>query len=128
MKLRLIDAPPFTSPDPSYKPGDCWYARQGEGGVYHWWAEGHDRKVHPADSPYADIAPEHVGKRPMMVVLPTGAVHCLHSPTFKDGERGNSGWTVVGDLPNVTVSPSIDYGAADSPFKWHGYIDAGSFR
>lgn len=159
MRLRLIECPPFTSPEPSYKPGDCWYAREGDAWrcktcgciwrdngdswslyddnqdpgvccdnvemdlerVYYYWSSG-DRTVKPANSLYADIAPEHAGSRPMIVVLPTGATFCLQSPTYKDGKKGSSGWTVTGELPNITVRPSIDYGAADNPYKWHGHI------
>lgn len=61
----------------------------------------------------------------MIVVLPTGATFCLLSPTYKDGKAGPRGWTVTGDLPNVTVSPSIDYGEPDSDFHWHGHLKNG---
>lgn len=163
MNLRLIECPPFTSPTPSYKPGDCWYAREGDAWrcktcdcvwrknpdetwslydgdetpgeccdnvpmdlerVYWWWSN-HYRTVKPPSSPHADIAPEYADRRPMIVVLPTGVTHCLHSPFYRDGKKGNSGWKVEGILPNVTVHPSINYGTADSEFHWHGHIKNG---
>jgi catechol 2,3-dioxygenase-like lactoylglutathione lyase family enzyme len=127
MQLTLIDCPPFMIP-PSYKPGDCWYAREGEGGVYFWWAEGHDRKVKPAGHAYAEVAPEHAGKRPMIVVLPTGATFCLQSPTYRDGKAGASGWTVTGELPNVTVAPSINFGDPSDAAHWHGHLIGGVLR
>lgn len=165
MHLRLIECPPFTTPEPSYRPGDCWYARDGgwacktcsclwhqhsneswslfdekqEPGpccdnvamdlkrVWYWWAD-HDRTVKPAGHQYAEIAPEHASTRPMIVVLPTGVAFCLHSPTFRDGKPGPSGWAVVGKLPNVTVTPSINYGTPESPTHWHGSILTGELR
>ena len=164
MQLRLIDCPPSTTPDRSYQPGDCWYARGGpacttcgcqwrehpDGSwslyddeqtpaeccdnvpmtlapVWFWWAEPSKRQVKPATSQYPEIAPEHTGKRPMIVVLPTGVAFCLHSPTYADGEPGKSGWKVTGELPKVTVQPSIDYGDPELHFHWHGFLKNGAF-
>ena len=122
MKLRLIDCPPFAQ---ALEPGDCWYAREDDG-VFYWWADS-PRTVTPAGHPYPEIAPEHAGKRPMIVVLPTGLAFCLHSPTYRDGKAGPSGWRVEGELPEVTVHPSINYGAEGTEFHWHGFIKAGRF-
>ena len=170
MKLRLIEPPPF-SITPTYKPGDCWYARDGGHAckvcgclwrdnaphpsvslfdasqvpavccdnrpewdfehdtrqVWYWWGEPHSRTVKPAGNEYAEIAPEHAGVRPMIVVLPGGGTFCLQSPTWQGGKPGPSGWKVSGTLPNVTVSPSIDH-AAGSASAWHGHITDGVFR
>lgn len=127
MKLRLIDCPPFTTDKPSYEPGDCWYAREGPNGEYYWWSN-HNRSVSPADSNYPEIAPEHAGKRPMVVVLPSGVTFCVHSPTYKAGKPGKAGWTVTGELPNVTVHPSINYGDPKSTFHWHGWLKDGVLK
>ena len=123
MRLRLIDCPPFGQ---ALEPGDCWYAREGEDGAFYWWAN-HARQVKPAGHLYAEIAPEHAGKHPMIVVLPTGSAFCLHSPTYRDGKAGPSGWRVEGELPEVTVHPSINYGKAGSRYHWHGFIRQGRF-
>jgi hypothetical protein len=63
----------------------------------------------------------------MIVVLPTGSTFCLQSPTYRDGKPGPAGWTVAGELPNVTVSPSINYGIEGSPYHWHGFLKNGVF-
>jgi hypothetical protein len=124
VRLRLIDPPRFAMDGSTFKPGDCWYARAGDGGVYYWWADS-DRLVKPAGGDYADIAPEHAGCRPMLVALPNGGVHCLQTPAYRDGKPGPRGWTVTGNLPNVTVSPSINYGTPGTPWHWHGFITSG---
>lgn len=58
------------------------------------------------------------GVRPMLVALPGGAgVFCLHS---SPSSNPSDGWTVSGDLPNVTVHPSIDVRG-----RWHGWLRDG---
>lgn len=96
---RLIARPE----KPSSVVGDMWY-------------------LDPASDEHADmlLAPEHVGKRPLIVVLP-GPVHfAVYGPTWKDGQRGPGGWKVVGDAPALTVTPSININGV-----WHGYLQDG---
>jgi len=62
----------------------------------------------------------------MMVVLPNGAVFCLQSPTYTKGKPGPSGWKVDGELPGVTVSPSINMSPGIAG-GWHGFIRGGAF-
>lgn len=139
MMLRLIDPPRY---DPRidltrggvdwwhagtypYEVGDCWYATpDGDpadvAGVA--WCTFPDG---PAGEP---VRPIHVsdfhrrpGVVPMLVVLPgTAGIHCLQtSPSSEPG----GGWTVAGELPHVTVHPSIDVCE-----RWHGHIVGGELR
>lgn len=68
------------------------------------------------------------GKRPPIVVaLPLGncVYHfCVDGPYRSRGESNPNfdGWDVTGDLPNITVSPSIDMSASHG---WHGFIKNG---
>lgn len=163
MNLRLIECPPFLFPEPSYAPGDCWYAQRGRRCVkcgclwrvnadnslslasarqipqaccdntefdahpaWFWWANS-DREFHEE----TEIAPEHRGRRPMIVVLPNGATFCLLSPTYKNGVPGDHGWTITGavcgalpELPNVSLAPSVHFDPGGTR-EWHGFIQNG---
>jgi hypothetical protein len=59
-----------------------------------------------------------------LVLLPNGGVHDINGIS----EQG-SPWLVIGQAPNLTVSPSIDYKikGTDKPNikGWHGYIQNG---
>lgn len=126
MKLRLLpEPPPWREPAVDtgdgrrrhrvYEPGDCWYA-VGEPGAWDAFADGK-----PGDDHHQmplTIAKMHWMARPMIVVLPNGRLWCLHSPTT----RGDIGWQIWGELPEVTVSPSIDFQGANG---WHGFIRDG---
>lgn len=106
MRLRLIEPPPFEGP---FAPGDCWYAtRDGES-----WCE------FPGGRRPILLAAEHRDARPMIVVLPDGRPWCLHSPA----SGSEAGWSVAGELPNVTVHPSIDRRGS-----WHGWLVEGELR
>ena len=103
-----------------FEVGDCWYATPGQGGVWFMHIDGDE--LHRTR---LTIAPEHTNARPAIVVLPyvglpMGVPFCLHSPTLGPGGWGNAGWTVSGELPDVTVSPSIDVRG-----YWHGHLRAG---
>ena len=62
----------------------------------------------------------HAGRRAaLMVVLPNHHAICLDACAtghFDDGD----GWTVTGDAPNVTVSPSINWIGS-----YHGWLQGG---
>jgi hypothetical protein len=74
------------------------------------------------------ISPEHTSVVPAIVVLPNGIPWCLHSPTCGEKGWGPKGWEVSGSLPDVTVTPSIDYGRPEYPEShWHAHITAGRF-
>lgn len=55
----------------------------------------------------------HLGRRPPIVVcLPGGRVFCV------DGKSaGGGGWTVSGDPPRITVTPSINWEG-----HYHGWL------
>ena len=141
MKLRLID-PPTWLEEPrmvqdgefrrgvrrNYEVGDCWYATKGPGGVWYMYPDGKDTNDVLNRSALC-IATEHRGKTPMIVVLPVSCGHpfCLHSPTVSHHGWGSSGWHVEGELPDVTVKPSINYGAGTKR-SWHGFITNGEMR
>lgn len=128
MPLRLRAPPAYCPiPDPwpaglrcwdtrPHAPGDCWYGTWDDGA---WWTYA-EADEHGYRGPRLRLAPEHCDARPMVVVLPTGDLHCLHSPTTRDGRPGPSGWSVQGELPQVTVQPSIN-----SLGRWHGWVRDG---
>lgn len=73
-----------------------------------------------------DFSDEYIrdwlGKRsPLMVRLPNGFEFCLD---WKASHAANSGWTVSGDVPNVTVHPSINM-FPGKPDGWHGFVRGG---
>lgn len=73
------------------------------------------------DKKSAWISPEfrrdHQGKRPpMVVVLPGYGEWCIDDKMSSTG----SGWTVTGEPPNVTLSPSVNAVGA-----YHGWIQNG---
>lgn len=126
--LRLITPPVYRpAPDPwpegltewctrLYSPGDCWYAsRRADGHWYQYPDHDGGRRVL--------IAPRHLGttQAPMLVVLPSGDLFCLQSPTIRDGQPTLKGWTVHGQLPRVTVKPSINLVGI-----WHGWLRNGT--
>lgn len=128
LRLVLRDPPPWLEPAVRhprlrtlrhrvYNPGECWYATPHEDG---WTMYGDGDEMHRI---LLTLAPEHAKARPMIVVLPNDLAFCLHSPTLSEKGWGKSGWTVEGDLPDVTVRPSID---VRGPGGWHGSITAGS--
>ena len=131
IQLRLIDPPPHIAPpEPwpeglksfttrEFSVGDCWYATANGTGGWTVYADGYRHAIY-----LNSIAPEHVGKRPMIVVVPGGGGRgypwCVHSRTQGNAGYGPSGWTVGGDLPNITLHPSVNMGKV-----WHGWIKSG---
>jgi len=62
---------------------------------------------------------DHLGKRPaLMVSLPGGEDFCLDSCSSNNDYA--HGWTVTGDAPNITVSPSINFTG-----RFHGFLTNG---
>lgn len=70
------------------------------------------------------LAPEYFTNNairwPVVVVLPDRTNFCVDSRTVSDGKLGDHGWTVTGEPPQLTVTPSIQIGGG-----WHGYLTAG---
>lgn len=121
--LRLREAPvrPAVQDGPWYhhgyhlEPGDCWYlVPDGDA----WCLLAGDATTGPLMPMHIPDVHRRPGVRPMAVVLPgEGGIHCLHT---SPSSRPDDGWTVTGELPNVTVSPSIDVRG-----RWHGWIRDG---
>ena len=95
--------------------GDAWYIpevqiKTGKDGRRYWY--GHRLSL--------DYEQNNRGQRqPIAVVLPSkfgGARFCVDS----DSTGGGPGWQVSGELPNLTVSPSINLGGI-----YHGWIQSG---
>lgn len=64
-----------------------------------------------------DYVRDHAGKRaPLAVVLPNGDIFGID--THITGSR--RGWTVTGEAPNITVSPSINFIG-----RYHGWLQNG---
>lgn len=59
-------------------------------------------------------------REPLFVVLPDGCNFCVDSVTMKDGVPGLAGWSVAGEAPRLTLTPSVDIKGG-----WHGYIRDG---
>jgi len=126
--MRLRDPPAYRpQPDPwpaglrcwdtrPHAPGDCWYGTWADGA---WWTYA-EPDEYGYQGPRLHLAPEHQGARPMVVVLPSNDLFCLHGATVRDGHHGPSGWRVEGQLPDVTVQPSVH-----AVGRWHGWIRDG---
>ena len=69
------------------------------------------------------ISAKHAGKRPVVVVLPTGLHFCIYSMQVTDGVLHEPGWDVSGEPPNCTVSPSINVKG-----NWHGFLTNGELK
>lgn len=66
---------------------------------------------------------DHEGKRPPVVVqLPIGGAWCVDEQYRSDGKLAGNGWTVTGDVPQLTARPSIL-----TP-RYHGWLTDGVLR
>jgi len=62
-------------------------------------------------------------RSPLYVCLPDGQPFCLD--WIATGRSDGSGWDVTGDVPNVTVQPSINHNSRDRIRGWHGWLTNG---
>jgi hypothetical protein len=100
--------------DGKYEPqvGDMWYASWRLEDMPHWLSPEY----------YRDWA----GKRPPIdIMLPSNepwgtAQFCIDMRTTNDSNLGDHGWTVTGEAPNITLSPSINMKGV-----YHGWIQNG---
>lgn len=58
-------------------------------------------------------------RQPLFVVLPNHTLFLIDGKCFTNG-RSYGGWTITGDTPNITVSPSINIGGG-----YHGFLTNG---
>lgn len=111
-QLRLIERP---KDGPCPQIGDCWYnpAMIGEYKEFYWRYLSRQYKE------------AWFGKRPPIIVqLPSGQMgfgFCIDEGARNNGVWSTEGWTVTGELPNITVSPSINCIGA-----YHGFIQNGT--
>ena len=62
---------------------------------------------------------QNTGRRPLFVILPGRHLFLVDGKCWKDG-KAYGGWTVTGDAPNITISPSINIGG-----NYHGWLQNG---
>jgi hypothetical protein len=95
------------------KVGDCWPAP--------WMLEGEHADEYQNRYLSPKYKREHMGRRPPLIVkLLDGTEFCVDSMSFKDGEPYGDGWTVIGEPPLITVTPSINIVGS-----YHGFIASG---
>lgn len=99
IKCRLIEEPENYS---SAQPGDMWYI---------------DRELDQLSLFYRD---NNMHRKPIMVMLPNRDFFCVDSPCYSQEKGSYGGWSVTGEAPNITVSPSINMVG-----RWHGFLTAG---
>jgi hypothetical protein len=98
--LRLVDLEALRAQGKYPRPGDCWYAP--------WLSEGWSSPEYIRD---------HLGKRhPLVVCVPGGFDWCVDGPA---NNLGGHGWTVTGEAPRLTATPSI------GTEKYHGWLRDG---
>lgn len=96
---RLIEEPESYS---SAQPGDMWYI---------------DRELDQLSQFYRD---NNQHRKPIMVKLPSNDYFCIDAPCYSQERGSYGGWTVTGEAPNISVSPSINL--VD---RWHGFLTGG---
>lgn len=97
------------------QPGDMWPRPDLVGGD---WVGGYCSEL---------LSPEyargHLGKRaPLEVFLPSGDEWIVDAREVHDGQLGARGWTVTGEAPALTVSPSI---LVRGRSTYHGFLQNG---
>ncbi len=122
-KLNFIHNPQIGRPDDGWPIGTCWFGK---------WYFDPARTTEADRLTYLELA--KAGKKflsvhyleewarirpPIIVTLPGGLQFCVDSQQVRDGVYAGGGWTVTGDLPNITVNPSIVIST------YHGWIKNG---
>jgi len=97
------------------EPGDMFYAN---------WLICENGNVHMASKQYNK---DWLGKRPpLVVILPNGSSFMVDSYYHNiEGNPEKEGWTVTGEAPNITLTPSINYSPSDRKFGYHGWLKNG---
>jgi len=119
-QCRLIDAPNTVEDYKALNPGDMWYAA--------YWRKPETDGDYKTFMLKTVLSPQYktqwLDKRaPIIVVLPNGEHICPDHRFGKgdgSGEYKEDGWTVTGDAPNITVSPSIN-----ATGRYHGWLQDG---
>lgn len=70
------------------------------------------------------LSPAYLAKKheraPLVVRLPGSTEFCIDTLAWRDGQVYGNGWTVTGEAPRVTLSPSINIVGS-----YHGWIRDG---
>lgn len=107
IQCRMIDI--NTVDRKEIKPGDMWYAD-------YYILDGK-----PCDYLTDEYIRDHMSKRPPIAVrLPSGDSFVVDSRCTVDGVFQDHGWTVTGEPPNITVTPSINM-----VNTYHGFLTNG---
>lgn len=90
-----------------------------------WYGNVADASNAPGWADY--LSPEYKrdwqGKRPpIWVCLPNGDWFCVDAHQYQDPDHG---WTVTGQAPAITVTPSIHVKNDDDSTRWHGFLTNG---
>jgi len=107
-QCKLVDREEIRARGEQPQPGDMWYA---------------DWYLHEDGSPVSFLSPEYkrdwLGKRPPIAIqLPCGDAWVIDMCFGSDPK--NHGWTITGEVPNLTASPSIN-----AVGSYHGWLQNG---
>ncbi len=104
------------------KPGDMWFAP--------WMVDAFKTPEELIKSTF--VSPEYIrdwlGKRPpIVVILPNGDRFMVDKCCFDmtAGKQSDHGWTVTGEAPNITLSPSINCIRDNHAEGYHSYLRNG---
>lgn len=98
------------------KPGDMWFAP--------WMVDVFKTPEKLKESTF--VSPEYIrdwyGKRPpIVVILPNGDRFMVDKCCYQK----ENGWTVTGEAPNITLSPSINCIRENRAEGYHGWLKNG---
>jgi hypothetical protein len=106
-------------PAPGDGPGDTPWKELRVGDM--WFAPHLLTTPHAMFKPSPNYARDHAGKRlPLMVRLPGVSDFSIDGMAWKDGQTYGDGWTVTGEAPLITVTPSINIVGS-----YHGHLQNG---
>jgi hypothetical protein len=109
-KCKLIDKEQDRASGTQPKVGDMWFSPQ--------MVEGEHSQYYLDHILSDEYKRDWLGKRaPLWVVFPSGTWMCVDQQY--SGSSG-AGWTVTGEAPDITVSPSINMVGV-----YHGFIQNG---
>ncbi len=113
IQCRMVDYPARSrgaQDTERVQPGDMWFMRRAE-----WEIDPELLRVNDTYAP--EYWRDNAAKRPpLCVVLPSGDWFAVDG-TASDNDHG---WTVTGNPPNITVSPSIN-----AIGSYHGWLQNG---
>jgi hypothetical protein len=110
IKCKLVDRQAQVEQGEKPQPGDMWFLPK--------LVEADDDGFFSKHILSNEYKRDWLGKRPpICVCLPCGLWFNVDSQAT---DSGGQGWTVTGEAPNITVSPSIN--AVD---EWHGWLRNG---